>query len=141
MRNILKSRRLLKKRFSKLLTDGKALLQFALTSVIEALRTNPGKYNNLLVCNISSLSTSAPTQDSLLSHIEAYKDLILDEAKRLYYGLVKHFTNNIMDNTVSVSSFNSSLSSAFPNPSFQRDMDRMDNSESFRENKGDIAAD
>jgi hypothetical protein len=29
------------------LTDGKVLLEFALASIIEALRRNPGKYNNL----------------------------------------------------------------------------------------------
>jgi len=59
--------------------------------------------------------------------------MILDESKRLYDRLLKHFTNSIMDNAVDVSSFNSSLSSTFPNLSNQHDMDRMDNSEaSFR---------
>jgi hypothetical protein len=40
------------------LTDGKVLLQFGLASVIEAIRQNPDKYNNLLVINASSSSTS-----------------------------------------------------------------------------------
>ena len=35
------------------LTHGKVQLQFALASIIETLRRNPGKYNNLLGYNIS----------------------------------------------------------------------------------------
>ena len=31
-------------------------------------------------------------------HIEGYKDMILDEAHRLYDRLLKHLTNSIMDN-------------------------------------------
>jgi hypothetical protein len=44
----------------------------------------------------------------------------------LYDKLLNHFTNGIMDNAIGVSSFNSSLSSTFPNLSNQLDMDRMD---------------
>ena len=63
------------------LTDSKALLQFALTSVIDAIRRIPYGYNNLLVSNTSILSTSIPAQDLLLPHIEDYNDMILDESK------------------------------------------------------------
>ena len=81
---------------NKLLTNGKLLLQFAVASVIEAIRRNPDKYNNLLVSNTSS--TLTPAQDLLLSHIEDYRDILLDEANRLYDMLLKHLTNTIMDN-------------------------------------------
>ena len=33
---------------NKLLTDGKALLQFAVASIIESIRRNPGKYNIII---------------------------------------------------------------------------------------------
>jgi hypothetical protein len=69
-------------------------LQFALASVIESIRRNPDKYNNLLFNDISASSTMA-TNPSLLSYIEAYKDMILDESNRLYDRLLKHFTNSI----------------------------------------------
>ena len=102
---------------SSVLTDGKVLLQFALASVIEAVRINPDKYNNLLVNNTSS---STPAQHLLLSHIEYYKDIILDEANRLYDMLLKYLTNSIMDNIAGASpSSNSSFSSTFPRPSNQ----------------------
>src|SRR5919112_518954 len=100
-----------------ILTDGKVLLQFALASIIEAMRRNPDKYNNLLVSNTSS---STPAQHLLLSHIEYYKDIILDEANRLYDMLLKYLTNSIMDNIAGASpSSNSSFSSTFPRPSNQ----------------------
>ncbi len=89
---------------SKFLTDGKVLLQFALASVIEAIRRDSNKYNNLLVYNISASSTAIPAQDLPLLHIEDYKDTILEEAKRLYDSLLHHFANSIMDNTAANSS-------------------------------------
>lgn len=104
---------------SSVLTDGKVLLQFALTSVIESIRRNSGKYNNLLVHNISS-STAVPAQQSPLWHIEGYKNMILDEANRLYDRLLKFLTNSIMDNIACTSS-KSSLSSTFPILSNQSD--------------------
>jgi hypothetical protein len=61
------------------LTDGKVLLQFALASVIEAIRQNSDKYNNLVVSNTSS---SATPQQSPLLHIEGYKNMLLDTANR-----------------------------------------------------------
>ena len=94
---------------SKFLTDGKVLLQFALASIIEAIRRNPGKFNNLLVRNTSALSISTPGQDSLPSHIEGYKNMILDEANKLNDKLLKHFTNSIMDNAVKLKSSSSQL--------------------------------
>jgi hypothetical protein len=48
------------------LTVRKVFLQFALASVIKAIRRNPDKYNNLLVSNTSLSSISTPAQDSLL---------------------------------------------------------------------------
>jgi DNA-binding CsgD family transcriptional regulator len=79
------------------LTDGKVLLQFVLASVIEALRRNPDKFNNLLVHNTSSSSTTTtPTQELLPLHNEDYKIMILDEADKLYNELIKELVNRIM---------------------------------------------
>jgi gas vesicle protein len=96
----LKIKKTVEEEVSRFLTDGKVLLQFAIASVIEAIRRNPDKYNNLLVSNTSSSSTSTPAQDLPLSHIEDYRDMILEEANRLYDELLKHFTNSIIDNGV-----------------------------------------
>jgi hypothetical protein len=47
---------------------------------------------------------SSSTQQSLPLHSEDYKEIILDEANRLYDKLLKHFIDSIMDNTAASSS-------------------------------------
>jgi hypothetical protein len=59
----LKIKKIVEEEVSRVLVDGKVLLQFALISVIEAIRRNPDKYNDLLVCNASS-STAISAQQS-----------------------------------------------------------------------------
>jgi hypothetical protein len=44
----LKIKKSVEEEVRSVLTDGKILLQFALASVIEAIRRNPDKYDNLL---------------------------------------------------------------------------------------------
>ena len=99
----LKIEKTVEEKVKSVLTDNKQILQFALASVIEAIRRNPDKYNSLIFNDTSASSTltSIPAQGSILSHIEDYRDMILEEAKRLYDSLLHHFTNSIMDNTVS----------------------------------------
>jgi len=83
------------------LTDSKVFLQFALASVIEAVRRNPDKYNDLLVCNTPSSSTAITSaqQSSPPQYDEKYNALILEVADKLYNTLLKHMVISIMDNT------------------------------------------
>ena len=74
----LKIKRAIEEEVRVVLIDGKVLLQFALASVFEVLRTNPDKYDNLLVFDISS--PTIVTKQSLQLHIEGYKKFILNEA-------------------------------------------------------------
>jgi hypothetical protein len=92
-------------------TNGKVLMQFALASVIEAIRRNVDKYNNILAHNMqsSSSTTTMPTQQSSPFHIDDFKDIILDEANRLYDRLLNHFTNSIMDNAANAYSSDPTL--------------------------------
>jgi hypothetical protein len=92
----LKIKRTVEEEVNNVLINGNILLQFALVSVIEALRRNPDIYNDVLVFDISS--SSIATKQSPLLHIEGYKKIILDESKRLYDELLIYFTNSIMDN-------------------------------------------
>ena len=83
------------------LVDDKKLLQLAITSIIESLRRSPNTYKHLLFYDIpSSSSTTLPIQQSLPLHIEDYKNIILNEANRLYDSLMKYFQNKIMDNDI-----------------------------------------
>ena len=86
------------------LTHSKVLLQFALASIIEAMRRNTDKYNNLLVSNSSSSSTAViSAQQSLSSqpehYDEEYNSMILEVADKLYSTLLKQLVSNIMNNT------------------------------------------
>jgi CRISPR/Cas system-associated exonuclease Cas4 (RecB family) len=85
----LKIKKTVEEEIRSILIDGKVLLQFALASIIEAIKRNPAN------------------QSPLLLHIEDYKEMILDVANRLYDRLVKYFTNSIMDNTAELKSSSS----------------------------------
>ena len=135
MKNILIKKKV-EEEVSKFLTDSKVLLQFALASVIESIKRNPNKYNNLLASNTSASST--PAQDLLLSHIEEYRDMILEEANTLYDSLLHHFTNSIMDNAA-ISSSDPKLSSTFPRPSNRDNTYRIEEQGSFHNSENDIA--
>ena len=104
----LKIKKTFEEEVSRVLIDSKVLLQFALASVIEAIRRNTGKYKNLLFNDTLASSTSTPPQGSLLSHIEGDRDIILEEVNRLYDSLLHHFTNSIMANAAGASSCSSS---------------------------------
>ena len=136
----LKIKNTVEEEISRFLKDGKVLLQFALASIIESIRRNPDKYNDHLVGNASLSSTMAANQ-SLLSNIEDYKDMILDESKMLYDSLLHHFTNSIMDNAAGASSSSDpKLSSMFSKPS-NRDNTyrRIEEQGSFHDSEDDIA--
>ena len=62
---------------SSVLKDGKVILPFALATVIEAVRRNPDKYNNLLVRNSSSSSTAIISAQQSLSQLEDYDKSIM----------------------------------------------------------------
>ena len=103
----LKIKRAIEEEVRVVLIDGKVLLQFALASVFEVLRTNPDKYDDLLVFDISS--PTIVTKQSLQLHIEGYKKFILNEANKLYERLLKYFINSIIDSAAGAcSSSNSS---------------------------------
>jgi hypothetical protein len=92
------------------LTDSKVLLQFALAAVIEAIRRNPGKYNNILLYNMPSSSSSCssssliplPTQQSLPFHIESYKNMIIEISEKLYNILVKELLSRTVISIVDI---------------------------------------
>jgi predicted transcriptional regulator len=98
----LKIKNTVEEKVSSVLSDGKVILQFALASVIEALRRNPDKYNNLLVSNTLSSSTaitSAQQVSSPSQYDEKYNAMILEVADKLYNTVLKQLVSTIMDNT------------------------------------------
>ena len=101
----LKIKQTVEEKVSSVLTDGKVLLQFAIASVIEALRQNSDKYNSLLVYNdisssraIISAQKSSSSSPQPYHHNEDYNVMILDVADKLYSILLKQLVCKIMDN-------------------------------------------
>jgi chromosome segregation ATPase len=134
----LKIQQTVENKVRSVLTDGKVLLQFALASVIEAIRINPDKYNNLLFSDTSS-STAMPAQQSSLLHVKDYMEKVLEKANRLYDTVQNHLTNSIMDNAAGVSSSDSKLSSIFNlGPYNRNDICRIEDPEIFHNSNGDI---
>jgi hypothetical protein len=132
----LKIEQTVEEKVSSVLTDGKVLLQFALAVIIEALRRNPDKYNDLLIDNTS---TTMPTQQSSSSHVENYRDMILDEASRLYDRLLKYFTDSIMNNAAFKIMLLRPSPAKLPSQHNDSDSYRLEEPESFHDSKGDIA--
>jgi phage shock protein A len=94
-------KKIVEENVTSVLVDGKKLLQLAIISIIESLRRCPDAYKHLLFYDIpSSSSTTMPIQQSLPLNILDYKNIILNEANRLYDSLMKYFQNKIMDNDI-----------------------------------------
>lgn len=94
-------KKIVEENVTSVLVDGKRLLQLAIISIIESLRRYPDAYKHLLFYDIpSSSSTTMPIQQSLPLNILDYKNIMLNEANRLYDSLMKYFQNKIMDNDI-----------------------------------------
>ena len=86
------------------LSDRKLLLQFALASVIESLRSNPELYNFVIHDNSNNTTISygsnypplVSEQRPQQSFIDSYISLILEEAKKLYNKLTTKLTNSVI---------------------------------------------
>jgi hypothetical protein len=132
----LKIEQTVEEKVSSVLTDSKVHLQFALAIIIEALRRNPDKYNDLLIDNTS---TTIPTQQSPSSHVESYRDMILDEANRLHDTLLKYFTDSIMNNAAFKIMSLPLLPAKLPSQHNDSDSHRIEEQENYDNSKGDIA--
>jgi hypothetical protein len=105
----LKINQTVRENVNSILSDGKALLRFALDSLIGSIRNDPVKYSPLIYyCNNNmSMSTTnssymyggqqqqhyIPSQDYFIEH---YTAMLLHEAEKLYTKLVKDLTNRVV---------------------------------------------
>jgi hypothetical protein len=86
-------------KIKELFTNGKLLLQFAVASVIESLRSNPDLCNFMMYYNSNNaapLFMSGGQQRQEQSFNDVYTSLILEEAEKLYNKLITEFTNRGM---------------------------------------------
>jgi hypothetical protein len=99
------------------LTDDKVLLHKAIFSIIETLRNENittknhrisylakeaitiDHYRGYKYVSSTSRSSSSGEQQELAQYIEDYKDTILEDAEKLYNGMMKDLADTIIDNT------------------------------------------
>jgi hypothetical protein len=75
------------------LSKRRDLLKLAVSSVIESIIRDPGKYSFLVSSSIYNGGQHASSQ----SYINAYRTLILDEAQKVFELMVRDLTNRIIN--------------------------------------------
>lgn len=99
-----------------------------------------------VIYNASTVNNGEQDKDNndinIAKYLEINRDRLLDLAEKNYKNLVEAQTNNIIDTAANSSnltlSLPSSSSSIFSSPYNQSDNDRIEEPESFNNNKGDI---
>ena len=95
---------------TRILLDGKGLLNLAFYSLMESMRKDPDKYSSLIYNNSASSITGygiVPYDGTYVygyqlqypsygSFFEAYKTMLLDDAEKLYKTLVTKWVNRII---------------------------------------------
>jgi hypothetical protein len=102
-----KIKRSAEEKVNSILTDKKALLQLALASLIDTMKSQPDMYSNILM--ISSKPTVAPFDQNYSSpsingqshvfqdrYVDTYKTMVIGEAEKLYGKMVKDLVTMIM---------------------------------------------
>ena len=115
----LKIKKTVEQEVTRILLDGKGLLNLTFCSLMESMRKDPDKYRALIYYNSVPSITGygiEPTYDgayaygyqlqyhSYDSFFEAYKTMLLDDAEKLYKTLVTEWVNRIITGYVSPNS-------------------------------------
>ena len=117
----IKIRKTVEEKVHSFLSDAKPLLRLALLSIIESIRSQPDKYSPLIYSNKSSTSTSTSTIEYSSQYCSAasygqqqqyqpqdYRDMLIEEAEKLYNKLAKEWIGEIIIDSSSI------LSSSLP---------------------------
>jgi hypothetical protein len=136
-----KLQQIVKENVKAVLFDNKILVSAAFAAIIETLKIDPQMVN--VIHNISTMNHGEQDKNNnnITTYPEVNKNSLLDLAEKHYENLVEALTNNALDTSSSNPTLSSqqSLSSIFPKLSNQSDKYRIEQSESFRNSKGDIA--
>jgi hypothetical protein len=98
-----------------ILSDKKMLLKLALLSLSESMRKDPDKYRSLVYHNNTSSNVDYNSQCYAASYMygqqhpaQAYMDMLIEEAERLYNKLTKELVDEI------ITDYSSNISSSLP---------------------------
>src|SRR5215212_315463 len=139
-------KQMVKENVKAALSENKQIVSVALTALLQTLKSDPQMIN--IIYKILTANDSEQQKDdnngNAIKYFESNKDNILDLAEKHFKNLVEALTNNAIALTAAASSnpgllLPSSSSSKFLGQSNQSGPYRIEESESFRQNKGDIA--
>jgi hypothetical protein len=112
----LKIKKTVEQEVTRILLEGKELLNLAFYSLMESMRMDPDKYSSIIYYNPSTIGYGNPFYEpsyihgqqnqqylSLDSFFDAYKTTLLDESEKLYKNLVRERVNSIIANYISKS--------------------------------------
>jgi hypothetical protein len=88
-----KARQIAEKEVNSLLSKQRDLLKLAVASVLESLRQDPDKYNLLIRSNQYYLGPYAASNP----HIDAYRNVILDESQKLFELIARNLTSGTVN--------------------------------------------
>ena len=137
-----KLKHLIKENVKTVLAENKQVISVSFAAIIQALKDHPEMIN--LIYNISAnpddCGHNNNNDNNIIKYLELNKTRILDLSEKNYENIVEALTNDSISNVSSnpILSLPQS-SSTFINPSTESDNFRIEESEGFHNNKGDIA--
>jgi hypothetical protein len=140
-----KLKEVIKENIKDLLSDNKMVISVSFTAMIQTLKADPQMVK--LVQNIPTVNNGKHNDNNnnnIIKYLVINKDSILELTEKNYENLVEALTNDSISSAAASSSnptisLPSSSSSTFSDPSDQSDIYGIEKSESFHNNKGDIA--
>jgi DNA-binding TFAR19-related protein (PDSD5 family) len=136
--------RIVKENVKAVLSDNTKLISISLVALIQTLKDDPQMVK--LIHNISGVIDGEQNKDNnnITKYLELNKDRILNLGEKNYENLVEALTNDFISSVATSCASNPALSlpsssSTLPSPLNQSDSYRIEKSESFHDDKGDIA--
>jgi len=110
-----KIRNTVEEKVHSVLSDRKMLLKLALLSITESMRKDPDRYISLIYHNktwsnadYNSQNYDAASYGQQQYPVQAYMDILIEEAERLYNKLIKELVDEI------ITDYSSNISSSLP---------------------------
>src|SRR5215208_1263810 len=137
--------RIVKENVKAVLSDNTKLISISLVALTQTLKDDPQMVK--LIYNIPGVIDGEQHKDNnnnITKYLELNKDRILNLGEKNYENLVEALTNDFISSVATSCASNPALSlpsssSTLPSPLNQSDSYRIEKSESFHDDKGDIA--
>ena len=137
-----KLKHIIKENVKAVLSENKQVISISFTALIQTLKSDPQMINviyNILTANDGEQHEDNNNNNNITKYLESNKDSILDLAKKNYENLVDSLTNYSIADASSNSTLSLPLSSTFSTLPNQSDIYRIEKSENYHNNQGDIA--